>query len=256
MARGGALGGMAQRKLWVAVEGNIGAGKSTLVAALQRRAAAAAAGGAQDVLVLQEPVGEWTAPLAALSEDGDGQPRSMLQAFYESTNPDRHAFAFQMYVLLSRLRQGRHADAKAVRAVVSERSVDSSVHVFGRAMRASGELDAMQLAVLTSWADEARELGLGPPELDLVVYLRVLPETCAARTARRARPGEQAVTPGRLSRLHDAHDRWADELRAAGRRVLVLDGSAEGMEAVEAMADEVMAAVEAAADDVGGVARQ
>lgn len=226
---------MAAPMAWITIEGNIGAGKSTLIAALDRQLASAGPIRA----VLPEPVGDWTAPVLP-----DG--RSMLQAFYDG-DPYRHGLAFQMYVLLSRARQalavgkGDHGSVSGI--VVAERCVASGVEVFGRAMREAGHMDDMQWTVLQAWAEQLAHLGMAPPP-SAVVYLRCTPEVCLERIRQRGRPQEAGLDIAVVRGLHAAHEAWVDGLRASGTPVLVLDASA-GADSVESAAAAVAMAVSA-----------
>ncbi len=203
------------------LEGTIGAGKSTLLSAIF---AIVQSGGAPygwprgDLVVAQEPVQEW-------SDSG------LLQAYY--ADPARYAFAFQMYVLLTRMQQARAlfspTEAKAGALVVlTERCVASDCEVFARTSRESGMLDDVQWAVYSAWQRDALEKAAPTPPLAGVVYLRCSPETSARRIASRGRPGEASVDEACLLRLRRSHERWLTKLKAAGTPVLELDADTDG----------------------------
>jgi deoxyadenosine/deoxycytidine kinase len=208
----------------VCVEGNIAAGKSTLLAGLAARGFS----------VLREPVDAWTAPL-----DGAPGGASMLSLLY--AEPSRYAFAFQAFALVTRLSALREAlDGAAGGPLICERSHDSDRRVFAGALREEGAFSAADAAAYDAFSaatDAAlRPLGLGAP---LRIYLRTPAAECYARLQRRARPGEEPVSPEYLTRLEARHDAWL--LREPG--AVVLDGRLDA----ETLADTAAAAAAAAA---------
>lgn len=223
----------------VSLEGCIGAGKSTLMRAVS---ALVAAGDAPDACaglrVLQEPVAEWCAPALP-----DG--RGMLQAFY--ADPERCAFAFQMFVLLSRLRQARAGCGSGGGArgpVLSERCIASDYELFGLPAHEAGRIGEAEWVAYGAWVDEI--CGALVPEAARprgVVYMRCPPEVSLQRVARRNRDGEQALDLGAARAMHDRHEEWVARLRREGTPVLELDCSADGDAAVEGHARAVCAFV-------------
>jgi deoxyadenosine/deoxycytidine kinase len=195
----------------VSLEGNIGSGKSTLLAALE-----AAIG--KEVRVLQEPVDEWSVPVTS---DGKG----MLQLFY--ADRAKNGFAFQMFVLMSRVKQSRKVQFGCV---VTERCVASDYELFGKPIREAGLMDDAQWAAYSGWS----ELVGGTQAPDAVAYLRVSPEKSLERVGHRRRDGEDAIAFADLVALHEAHEAWIARLKEGGVPVLELDGDADGDAAVQA----------------------
>jgi deoxyadenosine/deoxycytidine kinase len=166
-----------------------------------------------------EPVAEWTRPLPP------HHPAGVLGAFY--ADPPRYRFAFRMYALLTRTRAVQAALASGARLVLTERCNESEAEAFGPA--GAGQTgpeeaalhDAVYGACVDGWAP-----GHAP---SAHVFLVCDPEVSLRRCRSRGRAAEAAASLAYLRRLHDAHLAWADRLRAAGaRRVLVLDAGADG----------------------------
>ena len=193
----------------VSLEGNIGAGKSTLLRRIE-------ALGLSDVVVMQEPVDAWCEPV--LPPNGHNGT-SMLDAYYA----DRRgaALAFQMFAMLTRVRQLADVSARVAAAggrvavVVTERCSGSDFELFGRPMHDAGLLSDAEWHTYRAWHDAmmgTADGGLAPPHLlrpSGVAYLRCDAETCATRIATRARPGEAGrVDAAYLGMLHDAHERY------------------------------------------------
>ena len=209
------------RRIRVSLEGNIGSGKSTLLSAIARASA--------DLTVLQEPVDEWSRPVIG----GDG----MLQLFY--ADPARRAFAFQMFVLLSRARQAALVEEHSGGgAVLTERCTASDFELFGRPMYEAGAMDDAEWATYRGWYAHTTA---GMPPMDGVVYLRTTPAVSMSRIASRRRHGEGSIDAGYIERLHATHEAWIQRVCDSGKPVLVLDGDAVGEAAIQANASRVVA---------------
>ena len=190
----------------VALEGNIGIGKSTLLRSL-------ASDAHRGVVVVQEPVDEWRAPVASAGGE------SVFSAYYKDSA--RHAFMFQWFVCVSRVR-ALHAALRSYRAahdgadpdiVIMERCIHADREVFMKHLRDAGAISALEMHVyddIVSFMLE-RDGVLRPLDrpLDAIVYLRAQPEVAAERVLRRNREAEAcAVDLDFLRALHDRHDSW------------------------------------------------
>lgn len=171
----------------VVVDGPIGAGKSTLVAALAEALRAAGLG----VVAVPEPVDDWVRT-------------GILGAFY--ADPARYAALFQLHVLPSRIRAIARALAAAPAPpafVLLERS-PASDRVFWALQRRA--LPAADVAVYEEWA--AHWGPACPVDLAAATCLYLRPEVgaCMARLAARGRPGEEGVGADYQRELVEAHD--------------------------------------------------
>lgn len=85
------------------VEGNVGAGKSTWLDMVRSDSRDMSLSGLHEVIeVVPEPVSSWQSL----------QTGNLLELFYK--NPEKYAFAFQQYVLITRMQQVRHGPHLAV----------------------------------------------------------------------------------------------------------------------------------------------
>lgn len=187
--------------LLVAVEGNIGCGKSTALGGV----CAACPGAA----VFPEPVEEW----------GD-----MLAKFYD--NPSQWAFPFSLKVLLSFSEPLR---SKAPCAVV-ERSPLSCRHVFSQLHFNEGKMTQEEWDLFKEYWDV---LGWTP---DLVIYVHTPPEECFARMKERGRVAEGGVDLQYIKRIDFQYETM---LRYAHVPVVRVDGTAEPSAVARAVADIV-----------------
>ena len=173
----------------IAIEGNIGVGKSTFLERLRAEFADDAR-----VVFVAEPVAEWESVR-------DEKGRGVLECYYRDKN--RYAFSFQMLAYISRLSALRAALAARPAVVVMERSLETDRRVFAAMLHDDGHIGQLEMSIYLKWYD-AFMADLPPTKH---VYLRCDPATAAARAKRRARAGE-CVPLAYLRACHDYHERW------------------------------------------------
>ncbi len=222
------------QQVLISVDGNIGCGKSTLLRAVQARLV-------QDellrtVTVLQEPVKEWQEPQDVL------QGRSMLQTVYEPCESGASVAPFQIFALMSRMRQLLGAMCSDARVVLSERCMTSDRAIFMTPQLARGMVRPEEWVAYHACYQPACEV-LGPRLASpaVVIYVRCSPETCWRRVQGRRRPEETGVTLQYLREVHDLHEEWIATLRHERQaHVIILDGEADGDDASVQLADVVL----------------
>ena len=181
----------------ISVEGNIGAGKSTLIQKLQEKYK-----DCKEVLFLQEPVSLWETFRDPISG------KNILENFYE--NPKKYAFAFQMlafqsrYDLLKTTIQNIHIEKLPVHTIVMERSLDADYHIFAKTMFEDGTLENIEWDIY----QYVTKLRLTSHGVSGVIWLDVPPRECLNRIKKRAREGEDGISLEYLSKCHKAHTEW------------------------------------------------
>lgn len=180
----------------LSLEGNIGAGKSSLL-----RLLACAPG----IRTVDEPLDTWRG-------GADGRP-NLLNMFY--ADPTRWAFTFQTAAFLSRAEGAKSALRSALakgseascRTWVLERSVQSDKQCFATNCRKTGLFTEAEWCVYNDYhtwlVNEHEDL-----RIDGAVYLRAQPSTCMARLRKRGRPEEASVPVDYLEQLHSRHEEW------------------------------------------------
>jgi deoxyadenosine/deoxycytidine kinase len=184
---------MAGHAPFVVIAGNIGVGKSTLVARLARQ-------------------WHWQ----AAHEPNDENP--YLADFY--ADMPRWAFQSQTFFLSQRLKQHNRI-CNANQPTLQDRSVYEDAEIFARNLHNQGHLTGRDWDTYYGLYQTMAEI-IRPP--DLVVYLRASVETLQARVARRGRDYERAIPADYLNRLSDLYDDWAKHFTLAP---LVVVGSNE-----------------------------
>lgn len=169
----------ADRRVYVAVAGNIGAGKSTLTQILA------------DAF-------QW----APFFESVDDNP--YLSDFYADMR--RWSFNLQVYFLSSRFQHQKTIEASG-RAVVQDRSIYEDVEIFARNLH---EMDLMDGRDYANYVDlfEIMTGYLRPP--DLLVYLKASVPTLVRHIQSRGREFEAGIRLDYLERLNTLYDDWID----------------------------------------------
>ena len=162
---------MDKRLRYVAVEGPLGVGKTTLAKRLSKSL--------QAELILEKPAGN-----------------PFLEDFYR--HPDRYALATQLHFLMT-----RRETLKAVAKNVYESSCCVSDFLFQKdRLFAELTLDAKQFELYQAISQEL-EFDLLVP--DLVVYLQAPLDVLYDRIERRAIPSEQAIASSYVARLQQSY---------------------------------------------------
>lgn len=164
-------------KKFVAIAGNIGVGKSTLVTMLCQRL---------ESQPFYEPVSE----------------NPYLADFYA----DMTAWSFhsQVFFLTRRLR-AHYELAQHPGSVVQDRSVYEDAEIFAHNLFLQGYLRGRDYDTYRELYETAVQL-LPPP--DLLVYLRASVPTLVNRISRRGRDFERSITPEYLQGLNDLYEEW------------------------------------------------
>ncbi len=164
-------------KKFVAVAGNIGVGKSTLVQKLCKRLG-------WDPFY--EPVAE----------------NPYLADFYR----DMGAWSFhsQVFFLTHRLRS-HYELTRRTKSVVQDRSVYEDAEIFAQNLYLQGHIQERDYRTYRELYETVTEI-LPPP--DLVIYLRASVETLLERIARRGRDYERSISAEYLKSLNLLYENW------------------------------------------------
>lgn len=177
--------------LFVAVAGNIGAGKSTLTRILSERY-----------------------HLSPVYEAVDENP--YLEDFYRDMR--RYAFHSQMFFLAARLRQHLRQVNPGLR-VIQDRTVYEDAAIFARLLHDDGVMDSRDHASYRTMYDAVTS-ALRPP--DLLIYIRASLPTLKRHIRQRGRIYEAEIDDGYLERLGRLYENWIEDYALS--RVVVVPG--------------------------------
>lgn len=233
------------KPILISIEGNIGAGKSFLLAKL--RAAH------PEWCFIDEPVEFWE----SLKND---KKESLLEVFYKDQR--RWSYTFQNCALLSRfnnietcisdfatnaaatftkqqqaLSEEKRQPAPALpvpQVFITERCLDTDHEVFAKMLHADGQLDNLEYDLYQRWFNL---LGKSATPLSAIVYVDTVPTTCSERITQRSREGEGGIPLAYLTSLDSFQRTWIDSTAVPTVRTL-----SDGMAGVEAFVDGLVAA--------------
>jgi deoxycitidine kinase len=176
----------------ISLDGNIGAGKSTLIAAIAARL--------KSVRVIPEPVGDW---MTMKNQHG----QSLLQSFY--SDQTRWCYTFQNCALLTRLldTQKLMNESPDGGIIITERSVLTDRYVFAEMLHSHGKMDDMEWNLYMKWYDHyAKDIPVRG-----VIYLTTSAEISKERIGIRGREGEESIPIEYLTDLDYQHHKWLSE---------------------------------------------
>lgn len=174
---------MNDRKYFIAIAGNIGAGKSTLTGKL-----AAAFG--------------WQPFYEANAEN------PYLADFYDDMQ--RWSFHSQVFFLGKRLEHHRQL-LDHPGSVVQDRTVYEDAEIFARNLYEQGQMTERDYDAYRRLY-QAISAFLPPP--DLIIYLQASVTVLLQHIQQRGRAYERSITPEYVARLNKLYDRWIDNWTA------------------------------------------
>lgn len=166
------------RKRFIAVAGNMGAGKSELVGFLCRRY-----------------------DLSPFFEPNDTNP--YLDDFYRDMGT--WAFRSQVYFLTHKFRLHRELMGERARTVVQDRTIYEDAEIFAANLHRQGHISDRDYQMYRELYDSLC-LTLAPP--DVMIFLKCPVRTLKKRIAQRGRQMEAEIPTEYLTRLNDLYAGW------------------------------------------------
>ena len=191
-----APGKRARRPRVIAVAGNMGSGKSSLVEWLRQQFG-----------------------MTPFFEPHDHNP--YLEDFY--ADMPRWAFNSQIWFLIRRFQIHRAIDRTAgrrKRPIVQDRTIYEDAEIFAAHLRQAGHIDARDWeSYCEMYATLRRELR--PP--DLMIYLRCPLRTLTKRIRSRGRDYERNLPRSYLKALEQLYEAWSESYQASPKLVVETD---------------------------------
>jgi deoxyadenosine/deoxycytidine kinase len=196
----------------ISIEGNIGAGKSTLIEEIKKHNT--------DWNFIAEPVDIW-------SSITNVEGKSLLSLYYE--DPKRWSYSFQSCALLSRFQNIQKALAFAARddshlnqdgkgscvpsrrpVFITERCLDTDYNVFAKLLRDEGSIDKLEFEIYDRLYQHLRESMTA--SLTAIIHVDTSPEDCMDRIKIRNRIGESAISLDYLHSIDRYQNNWTKSL--------------------------------------------
>ena len=166
-----------------ALEGNIGAGKSTIMKIISNQF--------HDVEFVEEPVNQW--------QNLNGC--NLLNAFY--SDPKRWGFSFEFYSMLTKIQALLKAADSDKPIIIIERSILSN-KVFMDLSNDLGKLDKMEYAMLINTYNFYLENVY--PQITGIIYLDTPVDECIRRITKRNRGEECTIEKSYLNSIKEKMD--------------------------------------------------
>lgn len=176
--------------LKIAIIGNIGAGKSTLIESFKTPELS-------KILLSCFPRLEGHEKVQTFEEEFDND---VLDAFY--TNPVKHAFMAQIEFLNGRLaRQSKLKEARGI--VLEDRTILEDYHVFGKAQKILGNMTDEEFKTYQRCFNL---MTVQTEDPDLVIYLRTKTEILQSHITTRGRDSEKSIPRDYLDILNNLYE--------------------------------------------------
>jgi deoxycitidine kinase/deoxyguanosine kinase len=192
----------------ISIEGNIGAGKSTIFNQLQQYYSTNL-----KIVFMKEPVDIWS------EVKDDDTNENILVKYYN--NPSKYAFGFQIMVYSAQCKLYKQLlqENPQCEIIISERSMDAGRNVFAQMLKHDGCIDDIHYKIYNSLYDVFKY------DLKYIFYISVNPEICLRRTIQRNREGESSISINYLQKCKDYYDSWINNLSKDETTVISINGN-------------------------------
>jgi deoxyadenosine/deoxycytidine kinase len=181
-----------ERALTVCIEGNIASGKTTILEYLKRF---------KTITVLPEKVEDWCHFTGNTNQEG----ANLLKLFYEDQK--QYAYQFQSLVLLTQYEN--HMQVVGTPIKIMERSIHSSLKIFGQLLKDNGNLTNIEFGLLTKLYEHLQDSSQVSP--DAYIFLDTPPVASRLRLEKRGRPEEQdteVISVDYLTQISDLYEQF------------------------------------------------
>ena len=181
-----------KRKLFVAIAGNIGVGKTTLTRLLSQEL-------------------KWRAYYEKVIDN------PYLPPFYDDM--PRWSFHLQIYFLSHRFKSQKEI-TEWPDSCIQDRSIYEDVEIFARTLYETKNMSEMDYENYRLLFETMIDYLRKP---DLIIYLDASVDDLISRILKRGRDFEQTIDPAYLKQLHNAYERWIEEAESQNLKVLTID---------------------------------
>ena len=181
-----------------ALEGNIGAGKTTILKIIGKHF--------KDAEIVEEPVKQW--------QNLGGM--NLLESFY--TNPKRWGFSFEFYSMFTKLRALLNAANTDKPIIIIERSILSN-KIFMDISEELGKLDKMEYRMLKNTYDFYIQYVY--PQITGIIYLDTPVDECIRRITKRNRGEECTIEKSYLELIKKKYDELGN---SSSMIIIIVDG--------------------------------
>jgi len=188
-----------KRKLFIAIAGNIGVGKTTLTRLLSKRL-------------------RWRAYYEKVIDN------PYLSPFYDDML--RWSFHLQIYFLSHRFKSQKEI-TEWPDSCIQDRSIYEDVEIFARTLHEQGFMTDVDYDNYRMLFETMIDYLRKP---DLIIYLKASVDQLVERILNRGRDYEQTIDRNYLEKLNAAYDNWLDEAEKNNFKILRIDTATKNFE--------------------------
>ena len=184
----------------ISIEGNIGSGKSTILASLKSHFSKPANEHPDyNIVFLPEPLNDWNKII-----DNKGVP--MLKKFYGDKK--KYSFPFQMMAYISRLAllkktfESKTLNSKKRTIIITERCLYTDKHIFAKMLFDDGEIEDVNYQIYLQWFETFSK----DYPIQKLLYVNANAKTCLERIKKRGREGEDGISISYLQNCNYYHE--------------------------------------------------
>lgn len=180
----------------ISIEGNIGAGKSTIIEKLKETFKYD-----DTIIFLKEPIDVWETMV-------DNNYENILQKFYNE--PSKYAFSFQVLAFISRITLLRNTikENPNCNIIICERSLDADRYVFAKMLNHEGLIEDINYNIYMCFYKEY----IHDFEIGGYIYINADPDICYDRICKRNRLGEDKVSLEYLIKCQHFYNDWLNNI--------------------------------------------
>lgn len=208
---------MSKQQFYIAIEGNIGAGKSTILSLLNER-------NPDKFEIIQEPLEDW-------------ERNNILEDYYKE--PKKFAFTFQQLVL--KAFELTEESKKSNKILIRERSPFSSYYIFTAIQYGHSHITEEELNQLKH---QVEKVVKDNNPFNLIIYLSAPVEIVKGRIKERNRKGEERIPTSYLEQLEELHDQLfvtlAKEFSIPVERIETRENAEKVVEQLEEIINKVI----------------
>jgi deoxyadenosine/deoxycytidine kinase len=198
-----------KRKLFIAIAGNIGVGKTTLTRLLSQKL-------------------RWRAYYEKVINN------PYLAPFYDDMN--RWSFHLQIYFLSHRFKSQKEI-TEWPDSCIQDRSIYEDVEIFARTLNQQGFMTDVDYENYRMLFETMVDYLRKP---DLIIYLKASVDQLVERILSRGRDYEQTIDRGYLDQLGRAYETWLEEAEENGFKILRIDTKNKNFEENESELNSIV----------------
>lgn len=178
-------------KLLIAIEGNIGTGKTTFINILKEKI--------NNCDTVDEPVEIWKKII-------DSDNKNILQNFYQDMT--RWGYSFQNVACITRIIKIQDAIINSSKQILFlDRSLETDKYIFEKMLYDDKIINEMEHTMYNLWCDVYKKY-INKNENIFYIYLKCDPEISFNRIKKRGRCEEESISLEYLEKINKYHDEW------------------------------------------------